>query len=159
AIACEITIRPSTSTPLANSQCTISARGCILFLEVGDQRPSHRDREEQPGRHHEQRRLDHEPPEPLAGWVQKRQPVRLDERPDEPGEDSERPEQRNHPCPPAMKGRPGPYVCLELCLHLFPSGRRIGTTPAAGPCRGSGGKRRRARLERGSEEVARGPVG
>ena len=79
-------IRPSTSTPVANSQCTISARGCISFLEVGDQRPSDDEREEQPRRRHEQRRLDHEPPEALVVRVQKRQPVGLDDRPDEPGD-------------------------------------------------------------------------
>src|SRR5712691_8095380 len=95
-------ISPKRSTAAPNSQCTISALGSTVLLEVGQQGPRDGEREEQPDRDHEQRRLDHEPPEPLAAWVQKRDPLRLRERPEDSGERGRRAEQCDESCADAL---------------------------------------------------------
>ena len=70
-------------TRVAKSQCTISA--LRLHRAPPGRESSGRatsEREEQPDRDHEQRRLDQEPPEALAARVQQRDPVGLGERPE-----------------------------------------------------------------------------
>src|SRR5579862_3673506 len=83
---------PSTSSPVANSQWTISAGGSTTLLEIHQQRTGDDQGEEEPGSDDEQRRLDGEPPEALVVRVQDRQPVRLNDRPDEPGRNGDRTE-------------------------------------------------------------------
>ena len=56
-----------------------------MLLEILDQRAGDHEREEQPGRRDEQRRLAQKPPEPLVMRMQDRQPVGLDDRPDQAG--------------------------------------------------------------------------
>src|SRR5436190_11796491 len=86
--------RPSTRTPIPNSQCTISLGGCIV-LQVRDERTRDEHREDDPREGDEQRRLDREPPEALAVRVQQRQPVGLDDRPDDAGDDGRWAEKRD----------------------------------------------------------------
>src|SRR6266487_755100 len=68
--------------PVANHQWTNSALGSILCLfEVLDQRRGEEDGEAEADQDDIERRLGEQPPEPLALWVQERQPVGLDEGP------------------------------------------------------------------------------
>ena len=53
--------------------------------------------------------------------MEQRQPVGLDDRPDEPGEHRERPEQRDGAGAPAAYRQAPSYVGLQLCFHLLPS--------------------------------------
>ena len=78
--------RPRSRTPVANSQCTISL-GAAPSLPRGRRRSGRAttSAKHDPGRDHEQRRLDQEPPEALAARVQQRDPVRLEDRPDDAG--------------------------------------------------------------------------
>src|SRR5262249_8808013 len=95
--------RPSQSRPMPKSQCTISLGGCI-GLQVGDKRPCDEHGEDDSREDDEQRRLDDEPPETLPVRVEQGQPVRLDDRPDDPGGDRQRPEQRDRAGAPARIG-------------------------------------------------------
>src|SRR5437870_1394550 len=71
--------------PAPKNQWTISARGSIPRLEIGDQRPGDEDREQEPDRDHEQWRLRDEPPEALAARMEQRHAVGLHDRPDDAG--------------------------------------------------------------------------
>ena len=88
-----------------------------MLLEILDQRAGDREREEQPGRDDEQRRLAQEPPEPLMVRVKQRQPVGLDDRPDQAGGDRERAEKRD-------RARPSASNCQRrqryACRIVFP---------------------------------------
>src|SRR5271167_2874559 len=97
-------ISPRSRIAAPNIQWTNSALGSIAFLEIVEQRPRDGPREEQADGDDEQRRLDHEPPEPLPARVQERDPVRLCERPDEPRERRRRPDQDECPCTNAPVG-------------------------------------------------------
>jgi hypothetical protein len=55
-------------------------------LQVGEQRPRDDEHEDDAGADDVQRRLDGEPPETLPARMQQRDPVRLQDRPDEPGD-------------------------------------------------------------------------
>src|SRR3982750_4611416 len=83
---------PSSRNPVAKSQCTISAGGCIVLLEIGDERPCDDEPERDAGGDEEQGRLDREPPESLAARVQKRYASGLCDRPHEACQDGHRPE-------------------------------------------------------------------
>ena len=128
-----------------------------MLLEILDQRAGDHEREEQPGRRDEQRRLAQKPPEPLVVRVQDRQPVGLDDRPDQAGRDRERPEQARRP---ARAGCEQPARQRRAYEVVFPPSplREVDKTddrPASGTAmRGSGGERRRARVERLAEQVA-----
>src|SRR5262249_40217142 len=76
-IASQSRQRPMKSIAVANSQCTISACGSIVPLQVGEQRLGDDEREDHADRDDEQRRLDQEPPEALPARVQERDAVRL----------------------------------------------------------------------------------
>src|SRR5436190_2923584 len=52
---------PTNRIPVAKSQWTISACGCIVLLQVGEQRLRDDERKEEADRGDEQRRLDQEP--------------------------------------------------------------------------------------------------
>src|SRR4051812_45107119 len=86
---------PTKRMQTAKSQWTISAGGCTVPLQVGEQRPCDDEREDEAGDGDEQRRLDREPPEALPVRVQQRNAARLQDRPDEPPSSDERPDQRN----------------------------------------------------------------
>src|SRR5205823_11961179 len=75
---------PRIKKPVAKSQWTCSAGGFMLILEVVEQSGHDDEVEEEADRDDEQRRLDEEPPEPLAMRMQQRDPVRLHDGPDEP---------------------------------------------------------------------------
>src|SRR5579871_4592389 len=136
-------ISPRMRIAEAKSQWTNSACGSIPPLQVGDERARDRDREEDPGRGDEQRRLDDEPPEALMVWMQERQPVGLDDRPDDTAEDGDRPEQRDDPCAEARVAGACPYVCFKLCMHLAPprvDRKTRRPEGAAGQARSGGGR-------------------
>src|SRR6478735_4368577 len=77
--------RPTKRIMAPNAQWIISARGCIRLLEIGEHRPCNEQREQRPDEDDEKRRLEDEPPEPLPAGVQKRDAVRLQDRPDQAG--------------------------------------------------------------------------
>src|SRR5436189_3739869 len=108
--------RPSSSTPVANSQWTCSDGGCIVLLEVFEQPGDDREVEEQPDRDHEQRRLDEQPPEALADRMQDREPIRLHDRPDHARQHRQRPKCRHEAC---TCGSASWYFEFrdELCVH------------------------------------------
>src|SRR4051794_40837807 len=84
-IASDSRHRPTKRIPIANSQWTISARGCTVPLQVGEQRARDDEREEDTREGDEERRLGDEPPEALAPRVQQRQAVGLENPPDDAG--------------------------------------------------------------------------
>src|SRR6266568_601952 len=61
--------RPRIRKPVANSQWTCSAGGCIALLQVPEEAGHHDEVEQQPDQDHEQLRLDEQPPEALPQWV------------------------------------------------------------------------------------------
>src|SRR5439155_3460554 len=138
-------IRPSVRKPIANSQCTISLGGSTVLLYVLDERARDNEREEHARQRNEQRRLDHEPPEPLAARVEQGEPVRLDERPDDAGEDRQRTEQRDRDNTRAARSPDGRQLCDDL-FHCS-SARSNGTTTPAGTGPGP-------RATRGTEAAA-----
>src|SRR3954452_3727048 len=120
AIVCAIRTRPRSRIPVANSQWTNSARGSTVLLEVGQERPRDREREEDPRRCNEQRWLDGEPPEPLMVRVQQGQPPRLDDRPDDPADDGQRPEEPDRADAGASVADGRRQRPCELRFHLSP---------------------------------------
>src|SRR5436190_21751146 len=84
---------PRIRKPEANHQWTNSERGSILRLrEIVDEPRRHHERKPEPDQNDVQRRLGNEPPEALAVRVEQRQPVRLQERPNDAGEPRQRAE-------------------------------------------------------------------
>src|SRR5712691_12605068 len=75
--------RPRIRKPVANIQWTCSLGGCIRVLEVFEQSGHEDEMEERTDEDHEQRRLDHEPPERLPVWMQQGDAIRLHDRPHE----------------------------------------------------------------------------
>src|SRR4051794_32302974 len=71
--------RPTKRIPAAKPQWTISARGCIVRLQIGEERLCDDQREQGADQRDEQRRLEHEPPEPLPPRMQDRQAVGLED--------------------------------------------------------------------------------
>ena len=74
---------PMKRIPAAKSQWTISACGCIMRLEIGDQRPRDEHREQQPderSRAAAARATSHQ--NDCAARMEQRQPVGLQDRPD-----------------------------------------------------------------------------
>src|SRR3954469_4117132 len=147
---------PTRRIPAAKAQWTISACGNIALLEVGEERFRHDDREHDPRECDEQGRLDQQPPEALAAWMQQRHAVRLKDRPNQPCGDRRRADERDRP------GTPTPYgfsrqTTNDRCFHLhllrMQAGRDI--PRALGLVRGSGGQRRGPALE-GETEAAPG---
>src|SRR6478735_6848565 len=88
----------SSRNPVANSQWTCSAGGCIVF-QVLDQAGRDQQRKHDPGADDQQRRLDEQPPEALPVRVQDGQPVRLQEAPRDPAEHRQRAERGYEPHP------------------------------------------------------------
>src|SRR3954471_24763075 len=86
---------PTNRIMAPNAQWIISARGCIRLLEVGEHRTRHQHGEQRPDDDYEERRLEHEPPEALPARMQERDPVGLQDRPDQTSRRSRRTEQRH----------------------------------------------------------------
>src|SRR5207244_4265427 len=111
--------RPSIRKPVANSQWTISAFGCIEILDqAGRDEPGEEHADEQ----HPQRRLGDEPPEALPVRVQDRHAVRLDHRPEEPGGGGAGPDGPD--CPGAPRARAREPACDDVHEPLPPGRRR-----------------------------------
>src|SRR5207302_1624882 len=87
--------RPSIRKPVPKSQWTCSDGGCIALTEVLEDARQYEEVEEQSDGHHEQRRLDDEPPEALVVGMEQRQAIRLRECPDCRREHRERPDRRD----------------------------------------------------------------
>src|SRR5439155_12759755 len=90
--------RPRIRKPVAKSQWTCSAGGCMVSLEVLQQPGQHDEIEEKPDRDHEQRRLDEQPPKALAARMQHRHAVGLHDRPDDSGKCRQGTERRDDAC-------------------------------------------------------------
>src|SRR5581483_8587549 len=86
---------PMKRMPAAKSQCTISASGFTVLLQVDEQRPGDHERERNPDEHHEKRRLDEQPPHALPVRMQERHAVGLQNPPDDAGGCRQRAEQRD----------------------------------------------------------------
>src|SRR5579884_2767221 len=74
---------PMKRMPAANSQCTISACGFTMLLQIDEERPRDDERERDANEHDEQRRFHEQPPHALPTRVQKRDAIRLQDPPDD----------------------------------------------------------------------------
>src|SRR3954453_12770403 len=122
--------RPSSRNPVANSQWTCSAGGSTSLLQIFEQAWHDGEVEEQADAYDEQRRLHEQPPEALAVRVEKRQPIRLRDRPDRAGERGQRTKGRDET---DTRGSLSWYFEFrdELCAHsslLRSSSARRGAT-------------------------------
>src|SRR5207244_2492454 len=115
--------RPSIRKPVANSQWTISAVGCIESLaQARRDEPGEEHADEQ----HPERRLGDEPPEALPVRMQDGQAVRLDHRPEEPGGGGAGPEPPDCPGAPGAGARePACYDVHEALPHSLRRRRRV----------------------------------
>src|SRR5439155_3141165 len=103
------------------------------LLEVLEQSGHDDEVEEEADCDHEQRRLDEEPPEALAVWMQQGDPVRLHDGPDEPRQGRCRPEHGDDTSPRRSLGGYFEFGD-ELCVHDVLPWSRSGARPAdAGP--------------------------
>src|SRR5262245_18899209 len=94
-------ISPRRRKPAAKAQWTSSALGAIGAAEIVEQAGSDREREEQADDDDEQRRLDQVVVEAeLGAAVEEDDPVRLQDPPDDPAEDRDRPEELDRELPP-----------------------------------------------------------
>src|SRR5262245_7032090 len=104
--------RPRMRKPVANSQWTCSAGGC-MFLEVLEQSGPDDEVEDQSDGDHEERRLDDEPPEAFPVRMQQRDAVRLQDRPGDADECCRRAERRDD-----ARGPRPLYRCFEFGYEL-----------------------------------------
>src|SRR5262249_5122897 len=108
--------RPRIRNPVANSQWTCSAGGCIAVFQVLQHAGDDQEVEEQSDGEHEQRRLDDEPPEALIMWMEQGQPIGLHDGPDRRREHRQRPDRRDRARRPDSLTRYLEFA-YELCVH------------------------------------------
>src|SRR4029453_11844277 len=91
-IASEMSSMPSRSATAAATQCALSARGSMRFpsFEVLDEPRRDCEREHEPDRDDQERRLEEVVPEPLPGAIEEGDAIRLCDRPHDAAHDRER---------------------------------------------------------------------